>query len=110
MQEARAAGCRTSAQAERYIEEKRKKEAEESAHKLKDSAPSGPSDKFLQRANHLKGEPDSSPRGNARDSSLTNAGQANSSFLENWDISGFLGADLLSDTVRFLFPFHNAFI
>ncbi|XP_057506712.1 transcriptional adapter ADA2-like isoform X1 [Actinidia eriantha] len=100
LQEARAAGCRTSAQAERYIEEKRKKEAEESAHKLKDSAPAGPSDKFLQRANHLKGEPDSSPRGNARDSSFTNAGQANSSFLENWDISGFLGADLLSDTEK----------
>ncbi|GFZ05217.1 similar to ADA2 2A [Actinidia rufa] len=100
LQEARAAGCRTSAQAERYIEEKRKKEAEETAHKLKDSAPAGPSDKFLQRANHLKGEPNSSPQGNAQDSSLTSAGQANSSFLEGWDISGFLGADLLSETEK----------
>ncbi|PSS06458.1 Transcriptional adapter like [Actinidia chinensis var. chinensis] len=100
LQEARAAGCRTSAQAERYIEETRKKEAEETAHKLNDSGPAGPSDKFLQRANHLKGEPDSSPWGNARDSSLTSAGQANSSFLEGWDISGFLGADLLSETEK----------
>ena len=83
MQKARAVGCHTSIQAERYVEEKRKKEAEETTHKLKDSAPMGPSDKFLQRVNHLKGEPNSNPQGNARDSSLTSAGQANSSFLES---------------------------
>ncbi|KAL6999906.1 hypothetical protein U1Q18_001060 [Sarracenia purpurea var. burkii] len=110
LQEARAAGCRTSSQAERYIEEKRKKEAEESAHKLKDSAQVGPSGKFLQRGTHLKSEPDSSPRGNGRGSSIsdsagkdslsTNVGQVISSSFDSWDISGFLGADLLSDAEK----------
>ncbi|KAI8006627.1 Transcriptional adapter ADA2 [Camellia lanceoleosa] len=111
LQEARAAGCRTSAQAEKYIEEKRKKEAEESARKSKDSAQAGPSGKFLQRAIHLKGEPDSSPRGNARglslsdsfgkDSSSTTPGQATSSLLlDSWDVNGFLGADLLSESEK----------
>ncbi|KAL7184776.1 hypothetical protein ACSBR2_026840 [Camellia fascicularis] len=109
--EARAAGCRTSAQAEKYIEEKRKKEAEESARKSKDSAQAGPSDKFLRRAIHLKGEPDSSPRGNARglslsdsfgkDSSSTTPGQAtSSSLLDSCDVNGFLGADLLSESEK----------
>ncbi|CAL5406178.1 unnamed protein product [Camellia sinensis] len=113
LQEARAAGCRTSAQAEKYIEEKRKKEAEESARKSKDSAQAGPSGKFLQRAIHLKGEPDSSPRGNARglslsdsfgkDSSSTTPGQATSSLLlDSWDVNGFLGADLLSESEKWL--------
>ncbi|CAL5342291.1 hypothetical protein CsSME_00026867 [Camellia sinensis var. sinensis] len=113
LQEARAAGCRTSAQAEKYIEEKRKKEAEESACKSKDSAQAGPSGKFLQRAIHLKGEPDSSPRGNARglslsdsfgkDSSSTTPGQAtSSSLLDSWDVNGFLGADLLSESEKWL--------
>ncbi|KAF5948517.1 hypothetical protein HYC85_014474 [Camellia sinensis] len=113
LQEARAAGCRTSAQAEKYIEEKRKKEAEESACKSKDSAQAGPSGKFLQRAIHLKGEPDSSPRGNARglslsdsfgkDSSSTTPGQAtSSSLLDSWDVNGFLGANLLSESEKWL--------
>ncbi|KAL7215228.1 hypothetical protein ACSBR1_027398 [Camellia fascicularis] len=97
--------------AEKYNEEKRKKEAEESARKSKDSAQAGPSDKFLQRAIHLKGEPDSSPRGNARglslsdsiskDSSSTTPGQATSSLLlDSWDVNGFLGADLLSESEK----------
>uniref|UniRef100_A0A5B7BM05 Transcriptional adapter n=1 Tax=Davidia involucrata TaxID=16924 RepID=A0A5B7BM05_DAVIN len=110
LQEARAAGCRTSAEAERYIEQKRKKEAEESARKVKGSAQAGPSGKFLQRVNHLKGELDGSPRGGARgstvldsigtDSSSTTAGQAISSSIDDWDVSGFLGADLLSETEK----------
>ncbi|XAR55266.1 hypothetical protein NMG60_11035293 [Bertholletia excelsa] len=108
LQEARAAGCHTSAQAERFIEQK-KKEAEENTRKLKDGAQAGPSGKFLQRANHLKGEPDSSPRGNARGSSLSDsvgkdssstAGQTISSSLDCWDITGFPGADLLTETEK----------
>lgn len=97
MQEARAAGCYTSAQAERYIAQKRKNEAEESTRKLR-------------RVNHLNGEPDNSLQGNALESSVldstgkdtTTAGQAISSSLDCWDITGFPGADLLSETVRTL--------
>lgn len=98
-QEARAAGCHTSAQAERYIGQKRKNEAEESTCRLR-------------RVSHLKGEPDSSPQGNALESSVldsigkdsTTAGQDISNSLDCWDISAFPGADLLSETVRILFP------
>ncbi|XP_059662873.1 transcriptional adapter ADA2-like [Cornus florida] len=110
LQEARAAGCRTSAEAERYIAQKRKKEVEESSRRVKESTQAGPSGKFLQRANHLKGELDGSPTGGARgstgldssgkDSSSTTAGQSISSSLDDWDISGFIGADLLSETEK----------
>ncbi|XP_052207012.1 transcriptional adapter ADA2-like isoform X5 [Diospyros lotus] len=110
LQDARAAGCRTSAQAERYIEQKGKSEAGESACRLKDGAQAGPGGKFLQRANHLKSEPDSSPCGNERGSSVaesvgndshsTNGGQAILSSLDNWDVIGFPGADLLSETEK----------
>ncbi|KAG5551357.1 hypothetical protein RHGRI_009689 [Rhododendron griersonianum] len=94
-QEARAAGCHTSAQAERYIGQKRKNEAEESTRRLR-------------RVNHLKGEPDSSPQGNALESSVldsigkdsTTAGQDISNSLDCWDISAFPGADLLSETEK----------
>lgn len=37
LEEARAAGCRTSAEADKYFEQKRKREAEESARREKDS-------------------------------------------------------------------------
>ncbi|XP_058211176.1 transcriptional adapter ADA2-like isoform X2 [Rhododendron vialii] len=95
LQEARAAGCHTSAQAERYIGQKRKNEAEESTRRLR-------------RVNHLKGEPDSSPQGNVLESSVldsigkdsTTAGQAVSNSLDCWDISAFPGADLLSETEK----------
>lgn len=88
MQEARAAGCRTSVEAQRYIEQKKKREAEENARKAKDSSQTGPSGKFLQRASHLKGELDSSPRGG-----VMGAG------LDDWNINGLPGADLLSEAV-----------
>ncbi|KAF7145584.1 hypothetical protein RHSIM_Rhsim04G0027300 [Rhododendron simsii] len=95
LQEARAAGCHTSAQAERYIGQKRKNEAEESTRRLR-------------RVNHLKGEPDSSPQGNALESSVldsigkdsTTAGHAIPNSLDCWDISAFPGADLLSETEK----------
>lgn len=113
MQDARAAGCRTSAEAERYLEEKGKKEAEESAQQAKESAEAGPSGgKVLQRVNTAKGESDGSPRrggrGSAdlepgiRDTSSTTAGHAILRSLDVWDITGFPGEDLLSETVRIL--------
>lgn len=105
LQEARAAGCRTSADAERYIEQKRKREAEENARKVKDNSQAGPSGKFLQRANHLKGELDNSPGGGVRippvfDSSSTTGGLAICNSLDDWDVTGLLGADLLSEAEK----------
>ena len=109
LKDARAAGCCTSAEAERFIEQKRKKEAEETARGVKESSLAGPSGKFLQRANNLKGELDSSAQGGVtdidsggKDSSSTTAGLAISNTLNNWDVTGFVGANLLSEAVRML--------
>ncbi|KAJ4980768.1 hypothetical protein NE237_031605 [Protea cynaroides] len=108
LQEARAAGCRLSADAYRYIEQKRKKEAEENAHRVKESSQSGPSGKVLQRINRPKGEPDGSPRGGVKGSvGLDSSGEDSSSitvkqdticFLDDWDVTGYPGAELLSET------------
>nr|GEV47302.1 transcriptional adapter ADA2-like isoform X1 [Tanacetum cinerariifolium] len=94
LQEARAAGCRTSADAERYIEQKKKREAEENARRVKDNVQPGPSGKFLQRANHLKGDLDG-----GKDSSSTRGGLAINN-LDEWDLNGHLGADLLSEAEK----------
>lgn len=96
LQEARAAGCRTSVEAERFIEQKRKREAEENARKAKENSQTGPSGKFLQRANHLKGELDNSPRG----------GPPGSGF-DDWNVNGFPGADLLSESVSECYTIFN---
>ncbi|KAJ4976603.1 hypothetical protein NE237_001709 [Protea cynaroides] len=110
LQEARAAGCQTSAEADRFIELKRKKEAEENARRVKESTQTGPSGKVLQRINRPKGEPDGSPRGgvkgsfgldsSGKDSSSTTLKQATSGSLDDWDITGYPGADLLSETEK----------
>ncbi|XVE91808.1 hypothetical protein REPUB_Repub01dG0043400 [Reevesia pubescens] len=100
LQEARAAGCRTAAEANKFIEQKRKKEAEENAQRLKESVQVGPSSKVLFQG---------SPRGAVRGStglqpfskeSSTLIGQATLSTLDDWDITGFIGADLLTDTEK----------
>ena len=109
MQEARAAGCCTAAEANRFIEQKRKKEAEESEHGVKESA-QGPNGKVPQKQNHLKGEFDASPKGFIKGSTVlqpsssdsSSALQAISSCVDDWDINGFVGADLLTETVRML--------
>ncbi|CAK9146619.1 unnamed protein product [Ilex paraguariensis] len=79
------------------------KEAEETARGVKESSQPDPSGKFLQRANNLKGELDSSAQGGVtnidsgcKDSSSTTAGLAISNSLNNWDVTGFVGANLLS--------------
>ncbi|KAL8189167.1 hypothetical protein R6Q57_028733 [Mikania cordata] len=103
LQEARASGCRTSADAERYIEHKRKREAEENTRRVKDNIPPGPSGKFLQRANHLKGDVDN--RGSTladtggKDSFSTPGGLAIAN-LDDWDVTGHLGVDLLSEAEK----------
>lgn len=107
-QDALAAGCHTSAEANKFLEQRRK-EAEENAQRVKDSCQAGPSGKVLQRPNSLKGEVDVSPRGVVRGSmALQPFGNVSSSTiassLDDWDISGFLGASLLSETVRNYVP------
>lgn len=98
LQEARAAGCRTSADAERYIEQKRKREAEENARRVKDNIQPGPSGKFLQRANHLKGDPDVGGAA-GKDSSSTGGGLGIGN-MDDWDVTGHFGADLLSEAEK----------
>lgn len=107
LQEARAAGCRTAAEANRFLEQKRNKENEESEHGFKDSG-QGPNGKVLQRQNHLKVEPDASSQGCVKGSTGLQPGsrdsssvlQAISSCIDEWDITGFVGFDLLSETEK----------
>lgn len=75
MQEARAAGCRTSAEADRYFENKRRREAEESSHRGKDSSQLG--------------------AGGQGPSSM----HASSGLANDLDVMGFNGSELLSDNV-----------
>ncbi|XP_019054856.1 PREDICTED: transcriptional adapter ADA2-like isoform X2 [Nelumbo nucifera] len=105
LQEARAAGCHTSADLDRYIEHKRKREAEESARRGKEGPLVGPSGKVLQRTNRPKGEADSSPRGGVKGSlGLETGGKdlasttLRQSAMDDWCITGLPGSDLLSET------------
>ncbi|GAB2233733.1 hypothetical protein Droror1_Dr00002962 [Drosera rotundifolia] len=100
LQEARAAGCRTSSEADRYIGQKRRREAEEDARRVNESVEAAPSGKILLR---VKSEFNGSPRGNTRGpSSLDAAGKntAITSFLDEWDLTGFPGVDLLSESEK----------
>lgn len=96
LQEARAAGCVTSSEAARYIEQKRKKEMEEK------SSQGGPDGNFHLRANRRKGEKRTikchtiSDSGE-KSSSSTPAGLIGFGVSEKWDITGFPGADELSE-------------
>lgn len=109
IQEARAAGCRTACEAERYIEQKMKREVEESARRVKESSQAG---KYLQRINHQKMDQDASPRGGnkspslldplGKESSSNGRGLSGCDVSDKWDVSGFIGADILSETVRLL--------
>ncbi|KAK2648247.1 hypothetical protein Ddye_015736 [Dipteronia dyeriana] len=104
LSEARAAGCRTSAGANKFIEQKRK-EAEENAQRAKEGGQVGPSGKILQRLNSLKGEVEVSPRGNMRGSTglhpfSKDSSSTIASSLDDWDITEFPGADLLSETEK----------
>ncbi|XP_042520592.1 transcriptional adapter ADA2-like isoform X2 [Macadamia integrifolia] len=112
LQEARAAGCQTPSEADRFIEQKRKKEAEENNRRVKESSQVGPDGKVLQRISRPKGEADGSPQGGVngsmgldsggKDSSSTTFKQAISSSLDDWDITGYPGTDLLSETEKWL--------
>ncbi|KAB2613456.1 transcriptional adapter ADA2a-like, partial [Pyrus ussuriensis x Pyrus communis] len=93
LQEARTAGCRTVSEASRYLEEKRKKEAEESALRTKESSQAGKGLQISPRGS-FKGSTVLHPV--SKDTYLTT--QAISSSLDYWDITGLVGADLLSET------------
>ncbi|KAH0983951.1 hypothetical protein GBA52_011128 [Prunus armeniaca] len=95
LQEARTAGCRTAAEASRYLEEKRKKENEESSLRIKESSQAGKGLQISPRG-AFKGSTGLHPV--SKDSFSTT--QAISSSLDYWDITGLVGADLLSETVR----------
>eukprot|EP00268_Persea_americana_P032310 TRINITY_DN3172_c0_g1_i1.p1 TRINITY_DN3172_c0_g1~~TRINITY_DN3172_c0_g1_i1.p1 ORF type:complete len:597 (-),score=135.98 TRINITY_DN3172_c0_g1_i1:296-2086(-) len=113
LQEARAAGCRTRAEADAFLAQKRKKESEANARKAKETGQLITNGKVLQRANRpMKGESEGSPRSavdnpkmkgsiglesGGKDSSSTTTG-ANTKSLDEWDITGLPGADLLTET------------
>ncbi|KZV31355.1 hypothetical protein F511_05459 [Dorcoceras hygrometricum] len=110
LQEARAAGCRTSADAERFIELKRRREIEENARQAKESSHVGPGGKYMQRLNFPKGEQDSSLGGVIRSPTVLDSGGNDSlstnvrpmvpGISEKWDVTGFLGADMLSEAEK----------
>ncbi|KAI4383205.1 hypothetical protein MLD38_009072 [Melastoma candidum] len=97
LQDARAAGCRMAAEANKFIEQRRKekKEAEEAAQRLKESALTSPSEKVTLR------QPEVSPRGLGRGVAVLSPRSAEAPpLIMEWDISDFVGADLLSDTEK----------
>ncbi|KAL6495062.1 hypothetical protein OROGR_030744 [Orobanche gracilis] len=109
--EARAAGCRTSAEAEIFIKQKMKSEIEENSRRLKEHSQAGPSGKYLQRMNDHKREQDiTTYSGGNKSSSILDPGEkgtlsnikefVGADVSDNWDVSGFLGADLLSDAEK----------
>uniref|UniRef100_A0A803QRB1 Transcriptional adapter n=3 Tax=Cannabis sativa TaxID=3483 RepID=A0A803QRB1_CANSA len=106
LKEARAVGCQTAAEANKFIQQKRSNE--ESALRIRESFQAGPSGKVLHKPGHIKEELDGSPLGlvrgsidlhsSTKDPSLAMQSVANS--LDHWDITGLAGADLLSETEK----------
>ncbi|KAK7840234.1 transcriptional adapter ada2b [Quercus suber] len=91
LKEARAAGCRTAAEADRYLEQKRKREAEESARRAKESAQVGPS-------SQAGPNPFMASESGGKESNSRPAVQATSSSINDLEITGLHGADLLSES------------
>ncbi|GLT25826.1 hypothetical protein SLA2020_182800 [Shorea laevis] len=79
LKEARAAGCRTSAEADRYLEMKRKREAEELSRRAKQGAQIGPSGQVGPGAS---------------------TGHGSSSSVSDLDIMGFQETQLLSESEK----------
>lgn len=104
LKEARIAGCVTAAEAYQFIEQKRTKEAEQGDGK--EIGQIGTSGKTSQRPNFSKAELGSSPRGIHKDITASFPGikdapaaiQDIARTLEEWDISDFDGAELLSES------------
>ncbi|KAG9145460.1 hypothetical protein Leryth_021463 [Lithospermum erythrorhizon] len=109
LQDARAAGCLTSADAERFIAQKRKLESKGSGLEMKESHPTGSGGKSMQRVTHLR-DIDNSPgvqtggpnvlQPALKDASLVKTEVTISNNLDKWDVTGLLGAELLSETEK----------
>nr|XP_010907578.1 transcriptional adapter ADA2 [Elaeis guineensis] len=110
LQECRAAGCRSLAEAKAYIEQKRKRELEASAQKSKESKEGNQvvaSSKVMQKTarpmNREKGESDGSPRNTIDNHKIKggaglDSGSKDSLFTsDDWDITGLPGSELLSE-------------
>jgi hypothetical protein len=107
-QECRSAGCRTLAEAKIHIEQKRKKEYELNAQKVKESGQVIPNNKSGQKMNRpMKIEVDGSldPKNGGtgldsggRDSPKT-TGHTSVKQWDDWDIVGLPGAELLTASV-----------
>ncbi|XP_022720722.1 transcriptional adapter ADA2b-like isoform X2 [Durio zibethinus] len=93
LKEAQVAGCRTSAEADRYLEQKRKREAEESSQRAKDGVQGGPSG---------HGGPNSfmASESVGKESNSRPIAQASSSNANDLDIMGFSETQLLSETEK----------
>jgi len=89
LQEARAAGCRSSVEADRYLAHKRRKESEESACRARESAHVVPNNHGVQNALMSPDSAGTRPAG--------------SSSVNEMDATGYYGADLLSEAVRIIF-------
>ncbi|KAF7840527.1 Transcriptional adapter ADA2b [Senna tora] len=94
LKESRAAGCRTSAEADRYLEHKRRREAEESSRRMKERAQAGPNNHGVPNA--FMSSSDSA----GKDSSARPAGPAGSSSANEMDATGYHGSDLLSSSEK----------
>ncbi|KAK1269732.1 Transcriptional adapter ADA2 [Acorus gramineus] len=112
--ECRAVGCHTMAEVKSYLAQKRKKESEANARKAKENGQPVTSTKPQPKANrpvhNVKSESDGSPQsvidnikvkgvavidGGGKDSSSITANITKS--LEEWDITGLPGEELLSE-------------
>lgn len=93
LKEARAAGCRTSAEADQYLEQKKKREAEESSHRAKDGVQGGPGGQAAPNS-FMASE------SVGKDSNSRPTAQASSSYAKDLDIMGFAETQLLSETEK----------
>ncbi|CAL0309128.1 unnamed protein product [Lupinus luteus] len=84
LKEAQAAGCRNAAEADRYLMHKRRRVAEETACRAKEAAQGVP--------NALM-----SPDSAGKDLSTRPVGPATPSSVNEMDVTGYYGADLLSE-------------
>ena len=92
MQEARLAGYRTPAEAEIFLDKKRKRESEEADRRVKDGNLTGPG----SQGNSIMFIPSESA---SKDSNSRPAVQALSGSVNDFDMLGFNGADFLSEAV-----------
>lgn len=95
VQEARVAGCRSSGEADRYLEQKRRREAEDRGHR-KENSHAGPSSQESLNV------PVSSDSLNTY-SNTTSVGHSTSASLTDLDFVSLSGADLLSESVSMQF-------